>query len=332
MPNPAQSDLHINQPLTNVSIAWIQNKSEYIADKVFPKVPVQKQSDMYWKYSKADWRRTDVKRRAPGTESPGVGYRVSTDQYFAHVYAVHKDVDDQVRANADSNFKVDSDATKFVTNQLLLKRDIDWVSTYFKTGVWATDRTGVSGTPTGPQFKQWNDDTSDPIDVISQYILDFRELNGFAPNTLVMGAKVLKALKNHPDIIDRIKYTQKGFVTTDLIASLFDVKSIHVAYGTKAAGAEINDAETMDAGNTYSFITDPKDVLLTYSTDSPSLQTPTAGYIFTWNGYAAGNSEGIRIKNFRMEHIAADRVEGEMTYDMKVVSPQCGIFLKSVVA
>lgn len=332
MPNPAQSDLHINQPLTNVSIAWIQNKSEYIADKVFPKVPVQKQSDLYWKYSKSDWRKTDVKRRAPGTESPGVGYRVSTDSYFAHVYAVHKDVDDQVRANADSNFKVDADATKFVTNQLLLKRDIDWVNTFFKQGVWDTNLTGVSTGPTTNQFLQWNDDASDPINDISQFILDFRELNGFAPNTMVMGAKVLRELKNHPDIIDRIKYTQKGFVTTDLIASLFDVKSIHVAYGTKATVAEINDMDDQDAAATYSFITDPKDVLLTYSTDSPSLQTPTAGYTFTWNGYAAGNSEGIRIKNFRMEHIASDRVEGEMTYDMKVISKSCGIFMKSAVA
>lgn len=332
MPNPAQSDLHINQPLTNVSIAWIQNKSEYIADKVFPKVPVQKQSDLYWKYSKSDWRRTDVKRRAPGTESPGVGYRVSTDSYFCHVYAVHKDVDDQVRSNADSNFKVDADATKFVTNQLLLKRDLDWVNTFFKTGVWTTDKTGVASNPNSTQFLQWNDDASDPINVVSQYVLDFRELNGFAPNTMVMGAHVLRELKNHPDIIDRIKYTQKGIVTTDLIATLFDIPKIHVAYGTKATVAEINDMDDMDAAATYSFITDPRDVLLAYSADSPSLQTPTAGYTFTWNGYSAGNSEGIRIKSFRMEHIASDRVEGEMTYDMKVVSPQCGVFLSNAVA
>jgi hypothetical protein len=33
-----------------------------------------------------------------------------------------------------------------------------------------------------------------------------------------------------------------------------------------------------------------------------------------------------------MEHIASDRIEGEMTYDMKVISPQCGIFMKSAVA
>ena len=64
MPSPSQSDLHINAPLTNVSIAYLQNSSAYIADKVFPRVPVAKQSDLYIKYSKSDWRRTDAQKRA----------------------------------------------------------------------------------------------------------------------------------------------------------------------------------------------------------------------------------------------------------------------------
>ena len=38
------------------------------------------------------------------------------------------------------------------------------------------------------------------------------------------------------------------------------------------------------------------------------------------------------MKNFRMEHIASDRIEAEMTYDMKVVAEDMGIFLNTVVA
>ena len=176
MPSPSQSDLHINAPLTSVSVAYLQSSDVFIADKVFPKVPVQKQSDLYWKYSKSDWRRTDVARRAPSTESPGVGWNVTTDQYFAHVYAVHKDIDDQLRANADSNFNLDSDATKFITNQLLLKRDIDWSSQYFTSGVWGTEYTGVSASPSGSQFLQWDNAGSDPINNVAKWIVDFRQL------------------------------------------------------------------------------------------------------------------------------------------------------------
>lgn len=332
MPNPTQSDLHVNVPLTNVSVAYLQSASSYIADKVFPRVPVPKQSNTFWKYSKSDWRRTSAQKRAPGTETPGDGWNNLQDQYFCHVYGIHKDVDDQTRANADSNFNLDRDSTEFVTNQLLLKRDIDWSDTFFKSGVWTTQKTGVSGTPSTNEFKQWNDSASDPIRDVQQWIIDFRELTGFKPTGMVLGANVMKELKQHPDIIDRIKYTQKGIVSEDLIATLFDVDELYTSYATKASGPHINDAKAQDAAATYSFISNSKSLLMFYAPKSPSLMTPSAGYTFTWNGYMGGNGQGIRIKRFRQEAIASDRIEAEMTYDMKVVCNDMGVYAGSVVA
>jgi len=331
MPNPTQSDLHVNIPLTNVSVAYMQSADSYIADKVFPKCPVAKQSDLYWKYSKSDWRRTDVKRRAPSTETPGVGWNMTTDQYFAHVYGVHKDIDDQIRANADSNFNLDRDATEFVTNQMLLKRDIDWVNSYFKTGIWATERAGVTAGPTGTQFLRWDQAGSDPLTLIPHYQTEFRRLTGFAPNVGVMGPYVMNALKQHPDIVDRIKYTQRGIVTEDLIATLFDLDELYVSYATVATGPQIPDAAAQDAAADFDFIANPTSFWMGYVPSSPSLLTPSAGYTFTWSGYLGGNSQGIRVKRFRMEHIASDRIEAEMTYDMKPVCLDMGLFLSDVV-
>lgn len=326
MPNPTQSDLHINVPLTNVSVAYMQKADAFISTKVFPRVPVSKQSDLYWKYSKSDWRRTDVQKRAPGTESAGIGWKVDTGTYFAHVYAVHKDVDDQVRSNADSFWQLDKDSTLFVTNQLMLKRDIDWNAAFFTTNVWADEQAG------GTDFDGWADVASDPIVQFSNLQTAFIKNSGNKANTLVLGANAITVLKNHPDIIDRIKYTQRGVVTTDLLASLFDVEQILVSYATKTDVLEQGDAREQDADATYDFISDPDSALLCYSPKSPSLMTPAAGYTFTWNGYAAGNNYGIRMSNFRMEHIRADRIEGEMTYDMRVVSPDMGVFLTNVTA
>ena len=332
MPSPTQADVHINAPLTNVSIAYMQSASSFIADKVFPKVPVEKQSDLFWKYSKSDWRRTEVKRRAPSTESAGTGWTTTTDQYFAHVYAVHKDIDDQLRANADSNFNLDRDATEFITNQHLLKRDIDWVNSYFKAGVWATEKTGVASAPAAGQFLQWDQASSDPIGDVAGWLIDFRQLTGFAPNICVMGAYVMKALKQHPDIIDRIKYTQRGIVTEDLIATLFDVDELYVTYATQSLGPSIPDADAQDAAASYQFIGDPKGLLFAYAPSSPSTMTPSAGYTFTWKGYLGGNSEGVKVRKFRMEHIRSDRVEAEQTYDMKVVCEDMGLWIGSAVA
>jgi hypothetical protein len=332
MANPTQSDLHVNQPLTNVSVAYIQKSDAFIANKVFPLVPVKKQSDMYWRYSKSDWRRTDVKRRAPSTETPGVGWNVDTDTYFAHVYGVHKDIDDQLRANADSNFRLDSDATSFVTNQLLLKRDLDWNATYFRPGVWGQDFTGVGATPGTDEFLQWNLATSDPIVQFAGLQVEFVRETGFKANTLVLGANVMKSLKNHPSIIDRIKYTQKGIVSTDLIATLLDVERVLVSYATVASGPQTPDLRDQDSKAEYNFISNANSALLCYTPSSPSIMQPAAGYTFTWNGYLGGNSQGIRIKRFRQENIASDRIEGEMTYDMRVISPDVGIFLEDAVA
>jgi hypothetical protein len=323
MANPTQSDLHVNTPLTNISIAYIQSSSNFIADKVFPKVSVPKQSDLYWKYSKSDWRRTDANR---------VGWKVTTDTYFAHVYAVHKDIDDQLRANADSNFSLDRDASTFVTNQLLLRRDIDWCNTYFKQGVWGTTLTGVVATPSAGQFVQWDQAGSDPILDLTNAAVAFREQTGYTPNTLTLGAYVLQVLRNHPDILDRIKYTQRGIVTEDLLATLFGVDKVLVAYASLASGPEIPDATAQDAAASYAFIADSKSALLSYAPSAPSLLTPSAGYTFNWNGYFSGNGQGLRIKTFRMEPIASDRVEGELTYDMRLVGRDMGIFYKQCIA
>jgi hypothetical protein len=162
--------------------------------------------------------------------------------------------------------------------------------------------------------------------------INFRQLTGFAWNFCVMGAHVMRGLKQHPDIIDRIKYTQKGIVTEDLIATLFDVDELYVNYATKAVGPETTDARTQDAAATYQFIGDPKGILFGYAPSSPSTETPSAGYIFTWKGYLGGNAQGIRVKKFRMEHIASDRIEAEQTYDMKVVCPDMGVFLSNAVS
>jgi hypothetical protein len=72
-------------------------------------------------------------------------------------------------------------------------------------------------------------------------IIDFREETGFAPNILVIGPHVLQALRNHPEILDRIKYTERGIVTEDLIASLLGVEKILVSYATQANGATFQD-------------------------------------------------------------------------------------------
>lgn len=325
MPQPSSSLVHVSRSLTNISVAYIQNETDFVASRVFPVVPVEKQGDQYLSYPKGAWFRTEARRRGPGTESPGSGWNLTRDTYFADVYAVHKDIDDQIRANADTEIQLDRDSTRWVTGQLLLKRDLDWASTYFTTGVWGTDVTGVSGAPAGGQVRQWSDYTnSNPITDIANYQTTMAGATGMTPNTLVVGPAVYNALRNHTQIIERIKYTQRGVLTEDLLAALLGVDRLIVARAIYNSAPE-GIADSMS----YIF---GKQALLCYSTPNPSLLTPTAGYIFSWTGLLGSGAFANRIKRFRIEERESDRVEGEMAYDMKVVAPDLGVFFNSVVA
>jgi hypothetical protein len=330
--NPGGPDLHIDRPLTNVSVAYFTDPNDFIADKVFPSLPVEKRSDVFWKYSKSDWRRTDSQKRAPGTESAGIGWSNQTDNFFCDVYAVHVDIDAQTRANADNNWNLDSDASRLITQHLLLQKDKIWAANYFKTGVWTTEYTGVASGPTGTNFLQWNQTGSDPLMNTTSWLTDFRLNVGRKVNFMVLGADVWKAIKNHPAILDRIKYTQKGVVTEQLVAEFFGVEKLYIGYASEGVGARINDAKAQDAATTYSWLLNSKGVLFGYAPDRPGLLEPSAGYTFNWKGYGAGNKYGLTMSNFPDLKTRSDRIEGEAAYSMKQVSKDCGIFVNSAVA
>ena len=71
--------------------------------------------------------------------------------------------------------------------------------------------------------------------------------------------------------------------------------------------------------------------LLAYRAPSPGLMTPSAGYTFSWTGLLGSTTDGMRIMRFRMDQIKSDRVEIEMSYDQKLVSPDLGYFFGDIV-
>src|ERR1700704_4925075 len=148
MPSPYLSQVHVNRPLTNMSLAYIQSETAFVASRVFPMVPVDKKSDRYFIYTKDDWFRDDATLRAPNTESAGGGYDLdNTPTYVCQVYAYHKDIDEQEEANSDVPLNPERDATRFVTRKLLIRQEIQWVSDYFTTGKWTG---GVGATDITP--------------------------------------------------------------------------------------------------------------------------------------------------------------------------------------
>lgn len=326
---PTPSDVHVNTPLTNISIAYIQDAADFVAARVFPNIPVEKQSDRYYTYDRGEFNRDEMKERAPGTESAGGGYTVdNTPTYYCPVYAFHRDIPDQLRGNADAVLNLDREATLYVSSKALIKREKLWVNSYFKTSVWTTDVTGVNSGPSGSQVLRWNDAASNPIEDIRAYKTVIRKSTGFEPNTLVIGREVYDKLVDHPDFIDRMKYGQTpgrpAMANLQAMAQILELDRILVM---NAIENTANEGQTAS----HSFI-GGKHALLCYAAPSPGIMTPTAGYTFSWTGYMGAGSEGNRITTFRMEFLRSDRVEIEMAWSCKLVSADLGVFFYTVVA
>lgn len=319
MSQPTRGDVHVNRPLTNMSVAFIQDASDFVAGQVFPAVPVMKQGDRYFQYAKKQWYRSNARKRAPGTESAGGGFDIdNTPSYFADVFAIHKDVDDQTRANADQPINLDRDASEWVAQQLLLKREKEFVSTYFTTSIW-------TGSTTGSDISvstKWDSAGSDPVDDVEAEKDAMREKTGKKANVMVVVPAVFRALKNNASILDRFKHTQKGILTEDLLAEVFGVDKFLVAYATEDE-AEEGQTESMD------YVFGDEGALLVHAAPRPGIMIPSAGYVFNWTGLF-GAAGGMRTKRFRIEKEASDRIEGEMAWDMKLVAAQLGVFFSDV--
>lgn len=321
MPSPSMASLHYDMPLSNISVAYMQEADKFIAHKVFPIIPVSDASGFYWKYDRGQWLKAQARKRADVTESAGGGFTVTRDTYTTDVYAFHQDIGEQTIANATSPFNPLSDAAKFVAQVMLNTQEKDFANAYFKTGVWGTDWTGHASTNTGSNFIKFDlYATSTPVQTIDRAKDVVESATGYEVNTMVMGKDVFNVLKEHPAIIDRIKYTTSDVVTEQMLAKYFGVDRLFVGkvlQNTAAEGAADSISRLYADG-----------ILLTHTAPSPGLLTPSAGYTFAWTGYAGLQAGTYQIP---MPLVKATRVETEASWSNKVVAADLGIFLSDVI-
>lgn len=329
MPQPTVADVHVNAALTDISVAYIQENDNYIADKVFPMVPVVHKSDVYFVFSKDDFLRDEAQQVADAAESAGTGFNLAEQNYSCKTWGVHKDVGDQVRANQDPAIDIDVTTTKFITQKQMIRRDNLFVSSYMKTSVWGTDITGTAGgTPGSSTPPKWSDDANgDPFTDIAAGQQTILQNTGLEPNVLVVGFPVYQALRKHPLVIDRVKYTMQADaknITPDLLAAAFDVDEVVVS---KA----VNNTAKEGLTGSYSFILG-NNALLCHRASAPGLMVPSAGYIFPWQGLTGLNSLGIVIWQDRLPGRGRNtiRTDSLMAFDMQIVSKDLGYYFSGI--
>lgn len=329
--NPQASDVHINGILGQFSVSYAQKQKAFIADRVFPLVGVSKRSDLYPIWTRKGTNIVAMKKRAPGTRVAQIEQSLSTNPYYLDVYALGTPLDDQIADNADDWVDLELAKTGLLTTQAYIFKEYELASNFFKKTVWGVDWTGIAeGTPSTHEFIQWDNDLSNPKQLIEDAKLEMLLMTGHKPNKMVMGIEVWNKLQNHAGIIDLLKYGGQisgnlAVVTLGMITALFGLEEILISEA-------IYDTETYDPTNESHQFIFGKGMLLFYAPSTPSKWTPSAGYTLYWNkANYYGSYNGFRMKKYREEGFEAYQLEIQGAFTQKQICSDMGMYFDSVV-
>lgn len=314
MPSPAE--LHVDQALTDFSVAVsFQDQSQFACRQVFPVAPSPQQSNKYHVYTSADLLRSDAEAYSGKGPTAERDFRLSSTSFFIEVFGLHYDVGRHERANADAAVDPEEDAAQVLMQDLMIQEEIQFDNDVMASGNWDNSETG------GTNFTRWDDAASTPIEDIAGGSVTVLADTGREPNKLVLGYQTWKSgLMNHPDLLDRIKHSQTGIMTTSLLANVLDLDQVIVS---KAAR---NSAQEGLAASGSMIVAD--DALLLHSA-AGGLRTPTAGRTFVWTAYGP---QGVLTERFDVEAEGAyPRVQSFRTFDHKVTSSALGYFFTDTI-
>ncbi len=314
-------------PMAGVSIAY--RNSEYIADRVFPVIDGVDPRAKITKYLKGGWFRDEAGVRAPGTRAKRGTPRTGSVSLATVEYAFASEVTDEDRrfskAKGAPVIQPDIDAVEFATDKVDLKKERR-VAEVITTGTWADGNVGGEDAE-----GLWS-----PADATNTFLADIakgrkaiRAAIGKDPNKLVIDNSTYEALKECPAILDKIKYTERGVLTVDLLAAILDLdevlvgKAIYSDAEETAAGDDFNavDIWTVNAGKGMGF--------LFYSPNKLGLKTVSAG---VQARIAYENGQARRTSTWREAAEHQDVYEVAEETDITAIANEAGYLFKDTYA
>ena len=308
MSKPTYGQVHIDVALTRASIAY--TPGEYIGLSVFPGVPVEKPTGKYFIYTKADWLRDEAQVRAQGTRAQRGGFGITNATYTCIEWAFAQGVPDEIVDNADNPLRPLDDATRFTTEKIFQRQEKDVAALVFGNSIWSGSATPAT---------LWSNDTSDPLTDIETAVNSVASTIFREPNTGVIGRGLWRYLKNHPDVVDRIKYSagpnSPAIVTLNAIAALGGLEA-----GRLYVGGAGEDTGPEGGTSTLAYIWGLH-MFVGYVAPRASLLTPSAGYIFEY--------KSREVSRFREDQERQYVVETRANWDAVVTASDAGYLIKS---
>ena len=328
------SDIYRNSVLEDISIAAFQadagtdfpnQEGGFIARAWFPTIPEPEQAFRYYEIDMDSISQNKAQPRAPGAVAEEGTWDASLKSGLIEQFGYREKVPEEIQANMGESEEI---STLSVAEVLAISDEVRVAAAAWKTGVWARDVTGVSGTPTGAQVKQWNDSAATPINDILAERVKGKLVGKRRYNTMILGADVVVPLLTSPQIIARVVNGQRPGMSAE--ASLDDLAKLFKVDRVLVADAVMNSAkEGATASNGY--ILNSKSAWIGYVNPNPGKRATSAGYRFTWAGIA-GNKEGLRNWKYWDQPSRSTYVEGAVDDTFKIINAKNGTFFTTVVA
>lgn len=306
---PRSSDIHRNRPLENISLAFKNDR--LIASALSPSVPVQHESDTYYVYSQ-DSLIMPATLRGNGAVANQATWNVSTSSYTLNEHALRDLVTDRDRDNADTPIKMDIDTTEYLTEKILMRREIELQQLVQTSATWANS-TSLTTT------LKWNTSTTNPITQIDSAASLIALTSGKQPNVVVMNDETFRTVKENTSTVDRVKYTSAESLTPNMIARLFNVEQVLVG------GSILNTAEEGVNTVTMSFIWQDS-VFIGYVERNPGLKKLSA--LYTFESRNMGNP--YKVKKYRVEERDGDMIEVQTMFSHVAPATGCGYLIEDV--
>lgn len=270
-------DLHIDQLRSEMALGY--RPEGFIADMLFPIINVDKQTDLFAKFSRATRLRRQSTQRTPYAQANRIDEPVSSDSYHCVNYALKAGVSIEDRSNADPIFidEVIDGRTRLVLDGLFL----DWE---VRQSLQVTSTSNVGSSAAVASSWAVSGGSGSPVTDINAAIDNVQDSTGKRPNHIVLGLAAWRSLRRHTEVRDLIFGTNNGggFASREAVANLFEIENVMVGGAYQNTGAEAAVEAGFDAGESISQIWGA-DVLVYYNPTTPSRETPAFAYSFRWN-------------------------------------------------
>jgi hypothetical protein len=244
-----------------------------------------------------------------------INFDISSDSYFCDDHALEAVIADEERDNADPAIQPDIDKTEFLTDKILLNKEVALANTIATATLPGATLSGTS---------QWSDYTnSDPVAAVEDQKATIQKAVQQIPNTLVLPYDVYRKVRLHPKVTDKVLNVQTGIVGPDILADVFDVEQVLVPRGLKNTAAP-------GQAPSLSYIWG-KNAFLCYVPPRAGLKTVGLAYTFQWAA-APGSLAGHVVEIWREERRKADMVRVQRYYDQKIIAAGAVFVWKSAVA